>query len=149
MRTGTPIPSATSSSYRLTPEDAGKDISAVVLAKRAGFTDGSATAAAVAIAKLASTTTATLSATRIKPGKKVKLGITVAVPGVTGPVGVLKIMDRTKVIKTVNLMSFRNGKMTVKLPKLKKGKHRILVKYLGDTNTTGSRSKALRLSVLP
>lgn len=147
LRTGAPIPNASSASYRLTPEDAGKDISVVVLASKAGFTDGSAAAAAVTIPKMVSTTTATLSATRVKPGKRVKVGITIAVPGVTGPVGQIKVMDRTKVLKKLTLVTAKNGKVTVKLPKLKKGKHRILVKYLGDATTQGSRSKAMRLSV--
>ncbi len=149
LRTGAPIPKATNTMYVLTPEDAGKDISVTVLASKSGFTDGSASAAAVSVPKLLSTTTATLSATRIKPGKRVKAGITVAVPGVTGPVGVLKIMDRTKVLKKVTLVTAKNGKITVRLPKLKRGKHRIRVKYLGDATTQGSRSKGLRLSVQP
>jgi hypothetical protein len=149
LRNGAPIPNATGLSYRLTPEDAGKNVAVTVLATKVGFTDGSANAAALAIAKLKSTTTATLSATRIKPGQRAKVGITVAVPGVKGPVGVIKIMDRTKVLKTLTLVTAKNGKITFKLPKLKKGKHRILVKYLGNATTQGSRSKAMRLSVQP
>ena len=149
LRDGAPIPNATSSTYRVTPEDAGKNIGATVLASKTGFNDGSANAVAVAVPKLKSTTTAPLSATRIKPGQRAKVGITVAVPGVKGPVGVIKVMDRTKVLKTLTLVTAKNGKVTVKLPKLKKGKHRILVKYLGDATTEGSRSKAMRLSVQP
>jgi hypothetical protein len=149
LRTGSPIPNANSANYRLTPEDAGTDVSVTVLATKPGYADGSASAVAVAIPKMVSTTTATLALTRIKPGQRVKLGITVLVPGVTGPVGVIKIMDGTKKIKQVTLFSFKNGKLTVKLPKLKKGKHRIRAKYLGDATTEGSKSKGLRLSVLP
>ncbi|RYB96360.1 hypothetical protein EUA06_01950 [Nocardioides glacieisoli] len=149
LRSGAPIPGATGTTYRVTPEDAGKNIGVTVLASKTGFSDGSANAVAVAIPKLKSTTAATLSATRIKPGTRAKVGITVTVPGVKGPVGVLKIMDRTKVLKTLTLVTAKNGKITFKLPKLKKGKHRILVKYLGDATTEGSRSKALRLSVQP
>ncbi|WP_231249478.1 Ig-like domain repeat protein [Nocardioides furvisabuli] len=149
LRTGAPIPNANSASYRLTPEDAGKDIAVTVLASKSGFTDGSAAAAAVTVPKMTSTTTATLSATRVKPGKRVKVGITVMVPGVTGPVGQIKVMDRTKVLKKLTLVTAKNGKVTVRLPKLKRGKHRIRVKYLGDATTQGSRSKAMRLSVQP
>lgn len=149
LRTGAPIPNATAASYRLTPEDAGKNISVTVLASKVGFTDGSAAAAAVAVPKMTSTTTATLSATRIKPGTRAKVGITVSVPGLQGPVGVIKIMDRTKVLKKLTLLTAKNGKITVRLPKLKKGKHRIRVKYLGNATTQGSRSKAMRLSVQP
>jgi hypothetical protein len=149
LRNGASIPNATSTSYRLTPEDAGKNVGVTVLASKTGFADGSANAVAVAVPKLRSTTTATLAATRIKPGQTVKLGITIAVPGVNGPVGIIKIMDGTKKIKQVTLFAFKNGKITVKLPKLKKGKHRIRAKYLGDATTEGSKSAGLRLSVLP
>ena len=147
LRNGAPIPGATGTSYRVTPEDAGSNVAVTVLASKTGFNDGSANAVAVAIAKLTSTTTATLSATRIKPGKRAKVGITVTVPGVKGPVGILKVMDRSKKLKQKMLYSVKNGKVTIKLPKLKKGKHRIRVKYLGNATTNGSRSKALRLSV--
>lgn len=149
LRNGAPIPSATSVSYRLSPEDGGKNVSVTVLATKAGFADGSAAAAAVSIPKMTSTTTATLSATRVKPSKRVKVGITIMVPGVTGPVGQIKVLDRTKVLKKLTLVTAKNGKVTVRLPKLKRGKHRIRVKYLGDATTQGSRSKAMRLSVQP
>ena len=39
-----PDPRATGGSYQLTPADAGKDVSVVVLAKKNGYVDGSATA---------------------------------------------------------------------------------------------------------
>ena len=52
-----------------------------VLATKAGFADGAATAAVDVRAELKSTTTATLSATTLKRGKTVKLGVTVSDPG--------------------------------------------------------------------
>lgn len=149
LRNGAPIPGATGSSYRLTPADAGKNVSVTVFASKPGFADGSAAAPAVAVAKLVSKTVAALSASRIKVGARVKLGIAVTVPGVAGPAGIIKVMDGTKTIKTVTLFTYKNGKITLKLPKLKKGKHRIRAKYLGDASTTGSKSAGLRLSVLP
>ncbi len=128
--------------------ETGKDISVVVLASKAGFTDGSAAAAAVTIPKMVSTTTATLSATRVKPGKRVKVGITITVPGVTGPVGQVKVMDRAKVLKKLTLVTAKNGKVTVKLPKLKKGKHKLQVVYLGNAQVFGSKSKKIVLYVV-
>jgi hypothetical protein len=148
LRTGAPIPNATGSSYRLTPNDAGTDVSVTVLASKAGFADGAASASAVAISKLVSTTVATLSATRIKPGKRVKIGMTVTVPGVAGPVGQIKVFDGAKKLKTLTLVSTRDGKLTWRLPKLKKGKHKIKAVYLGNGSTAGSKSKRIKLFVV-
>ncbi|WP_159081631.1 Ig-like domain repeat protein [Nocardioides sediminis] len=148
LRTGAPIPGATGTSYRLTPEDAGKNVAVTVLASKAGFTDGSASAPAVSVPKMKSTTAATLSKTRVKVGKRVKIGITVAVPGVKGPTGSIKIFDGAKKLKTLTLVSTRDGKIGWKLPKLKKGKHKIKAVYLGNGSTAGSKSKRIKLYVV-
>ncbi len=39
------------------------------------------------------------------------------------------------------LVSARDGKIGWKLPKLKKGKHKIKAVYLGNATTAGSKSK--------
>lgn len=147
MRTGAPIPGATGSSYRLTPEDAAKNVSAVVFAKRTGYTDGSATAPSVAVAKLTSTTAFTMSTTTTKRNKKVTFGVTVSVPGVERPTGQIKIMDGVKTLKTLQLDPFRKGVVTVKLKIKKKGRHKIKVVYTGNAITDGSKTKVQRLIV--
>ncbi len=88
-----------------------------------------------------STTAAALSATRVKLGKRVKIGITVAVAGVTGPIGTIKVNDGAKMLKTLPLSSVATGKISWKMPKLKPGKHKIKVVYLGNGTTLGSKSK--------
>ena len=148
LRNGAPIPSATSSFYGVKAEDAGQSLSVLVAAIRNGFADGAATAAPVSIAKLKSTTVGALSATRIKPGTRVKIGITVSVPGQPGPVGQIKVFDGAKKLKTLTLVSTRNGKITWKLPKLKKGKHKIKAVYIGNGTTAGSKSKITKLYVV-
>ena len=70
LRNGTPIPSATGTTYRLTSEDAGTNVAVTVLASKTGFNDGSANAAAVAVARLKSTTAGALKASRIKVGSR-------------------------------------------------------------------------------
>jgi hypothetical protein len=148
LRNGAPIPGATANSYGVKAEDAGQSLSAVVSAIRNGYTDGTATAAPLSIAKLKSTTVGTLSATRIKPGVRVKIGITVSVAGQPGPVGPIKVFDGAKKLKTLTLVSTRNGKITWKLPKLKKGKHKIKAVYIGTGTTAGSKSKITKLYVV-
>ena len=149
LRTGAPIPGATGGYYTLTPADAGKDVSVIVLASKAGFADGSATAASMFVAKLKSTTTSTLSATRIKKGKTVKVGVTVTVPGVATPSGSIKIQDGVKTLKTFAMDPFRKGVMTVRLStkKLKPGRHKIKLVYVGNASTDMSKAKTIRLVV--
>lgn len=149
MRSGAPIPGATYSSYAIKPEDAGKDLSVTVLAKKVGFNDGSSSAAAVAVPKMKSTTSSTLSTTRIKKGKVVKVGATVLVTGVPAPSGTIKIQDGVKTLKTYTLDPFRKGVMTVKLStkKLKPGRHKIKVVFVGTAAIETSKSKVIRLVV--
>ena len=150
LRTGAPIPGATTSIYKLAPEDAGKDVSVTVLASKSGYADGSASAQAVAIAKMTSTTTSAFSSLRVKRGKTVKVGVTVVIPGVLTPSGVMKIQDGVKTIKTFTMDPFRKGKMTVKLAtkKLKVGRHKIKVVFTGNASTDMSKSKVVRLIII-
>lgn len=148
VRTGAPIPGATSASYRLTAEDAGKDVAVIVLATKPGFADGAATSAAVAVARLASTTAGALKSSRIKVGKRGKLTVTVAVSGLATPTGVVQVLDKGKKIAQFTMAPVHKGKKTLKLKKLKKGKHKLQVVYLGNAQTFGSKSKKIILYVV-
>ncbi|MCW2832247.1 MAG: hypothetical protein JWN68_200 [Nocardioides sp.] len=147
-RSGVAIPGATGNGYQLKPEDAAKSISATVLASKNGFADGSASAAPVTVAKMISATEATLSATRVSPAQRVKVSMKVTVNGVPGPTGSVKVFDGAKALKTLTLVSTRNGALMWKLPKLKVGKHKIKVVYLGNGSTFGSKSKITKLFVV-
>jgi hypothetical protein len=147
LRNGAPIPGAVSTTYKLTPDDAAKTIAVAVLASRAGFNDGAATAAAVSVPKMTSTTSATLSITRVKVGKRVKIGIAVTVPGVAGPSGKIRILDGTKTLKTLTMGPAAKGKITYKLPRLKKGRHKIKAAYFGNLTTYPSKSRKVVLAV--
>lgn len=148
LRSGAPIPGATGSSYSLKTEDAGRQVAVTVVATKSGFNDGAATTAPVSVPKMASSTAIALSKTRVKPGTRVKIGITVAVPGVAGPTGSIKIFDGAKKLKTLTMVSTRDGKIGWKMPKLKKGKHKIKAVYLGNGSTAGSKSKITKLYVV-
>jgi hypothetical protein len=147
LRTGTPIPGATSSSYRLAPEDAGRDVSVVVSATKSGFTDGSATTAAVAVARMSSTVAGTLKADRVKLKKAAKLSVTLTVSGLSTPNGTIQVLDKGKKIASFTMAPAHNGKKTIKLTKLKKGKHKLTVVYLGTGQVFGSKSKTIVLYV--
>jgi hypothetical protein len=147
LRQGAPIPNATGSSFGVTAADAGKQLTVVVFAASSGFTEGSVTTTPVAVARLGSTTTLALSAERVTRKTRVKIGITVTVPYLQGPTGQVKVFDGAKALKTLTLVSVRNGQLSWKLPKLKKGKHKIKVVYLGTPGVTGSKSKITKLIV--
>jgi hypothetical protein len=148
LRTGVAIPGATGASYRLTVDDAGRDVSAVVLASKTGFADGSATTAAMSIARLKSTTAGALKASRVAIGKRAKLSVTVAVDGLTTPTGVVQVLDKGKKIAQFTMAPVHKGKKTLRLRKLPKGKHRLQVVYLGNSQTFGSKSKRIILYVV-
>ncbi|MBD3948140.1 Ig-like domain repeat protein [Nocardioides ganghwensis] len=148
LRDGVPIPNATSVTYRLSPEDAGKNVSVTVLASKTGFADGSANAAAVAVARLKSTVAGALKASRIKVGTRAKLNITVTVAGLSTPTGVVQVLDKGKKIAQFTMAPVHKGKKTLKLRKLPKGKHRLQVVYLGNGQTFGSKSKRIILYVV-
>ena len=65
-------------------------------------------------------------------GKKAKATATVSVPGLTAPGGTVQFMEGSKVLVKGTLS---NGKVTVTLPVLKPGSHKIVVKYLGTSAT--------------
>lgn len=148
LRNGTPIPGATSSSYRLGTEDAGQNVAVTVLASKTGFADGSANAAAVAVARLKSTAAGALKASRIKVGSRAKLSITITVSGLSTPTGVVQVLDKGKKIAQFTMAPVHKGKKTLKLKKLPKGKHRLQVVYLGNAQTFGAKSKRIILYVV-
>lgn len=95
------------------------------------------------IAKAKGSVTGKLVKAKVKASQRGVLRVTVKPAGVpvTGKVTVKagsKVVGRGVV---------RNGKVTVKLAKLKKGTHRLVVSYGGDRNVTGAKARTLKLKV--
>jgi len=88
----------------------------------------------------ASTTTLTAPKTA-KRSKKVKVSVTVS-PAATGSV---TIYDKGKVLKQVVLGA--GGKVSVKLPKLKAGKHKLTATYGGSATVAPSTSAVVKVKV--
>ncbi|MBE7323288.1 Ig-like domain repeat protein [Nocardioides sp. Y6] len=151
LRNGSPITGATASSYTLQAADATTRVSVRVTGTLAGRAPGTATSSTVSVGKARSTTTATVSPKTVKRGAKVRMTVTVKVPGVARPTGKLIVKVGKKKIKTVKLKAGKKGKVTFTLPakKLrKKGKYRLVVQYKGTTKIGGSKSKKVVLTVL-
>jgi len=81
---------------------------------------------------------------KVKKSKRVTIKVKVAASYVR-PTGTVRVYDGTKRIATKRLYAKNRGAVKVKLPKLKKGKHRIRVVYAGSAKVSASsRSKVVR-----
>ena len=115
-----------------------------VTATRAGYQPATFTTSALPVAKLASATSLK-GKKKARVGKPVRVKVGVLVDGFA-PDGVVSILDGSKTLKRLRIA---RGTKKVKLPKLSKGKHVITAVYAGSDATEESRSKPLKLKVLP
>lgn len=86
--------------------------------------------------RAASTTKATY---RLKTGQRGKAVVTVASSRV--PTGQVVVTDGGKVIGRSTLSATQGGRVTVALPKMRKGTHKLVVKYLGSQRVKPSASR--------
>ncbi|MDN4171913.1 Ig-like domain repeat protein [Nocardioides sp. SOB77] len=142
-RDGITIPGATSPTYLTQVADIGRTLSVVVTATAAGFTEASETSRAVSIARLSSTTAASLTSRTVRKGTKATLRIALQAAG-KAQTGQVEVHDGQRLLKTVSVA----GQRTIKLPRLGVGKHRIRVAYVGSRTTAPSASKVLVLKVV-
>lgn len=101
----------------------------------------------VTVAKATSKVSVKLSKKSISAKSKGKLTVTVKVSGVSTPGAKLTVLDGKKKIKTVTLKSSAKGKVSISLPKLKKGTHKITVTYAGTANVKADSSSRVSLKV--
>jgi hypothetical protein len=140
LRNGVAIPGATSTTYVPTAADAATTLAFAVTATQAHTATGSARSGDAAVAKLVSTVTAKAKK-KIELGKKAKLKVSVAVPGVAAPTGKVKVFDgKDKVAKAV-LKAADNGRTVLKVKGLDLGKHKLRVEFLGNAATNGDTDK--------
>lgn len=92
----------------------------------------------VTLQKYASTTTISM-ASKVKRSKA-KATVTVKVIGGSKPVGTITAYNKGKKLKSYKISSGANGKITVTLPKLKKGKAKITFKYNGTSKIASDLS---------
>ena len=92
--------------------------------------------------KVRSTTTAKYT---LKAGKRGKATVTVTAGKV--PTGDLVVTDKGKVVARAKLAPGHRGRLTITLPKMKKGKHTLVVKYLGSRQVKPSASAAKKVTL--
>jgi hypothetical protein len=145
---GLAVARETRNTYVVRTRDAGLPVKVRVTASKVGYLPGSAYSGEVKVAKLKTTTTATLESATISKRARGVINAHVDVLDLGVPLGKIQIKDGTKVIGTVNLKNDSGGNVKIRLKKLLPGKHKLTVVYLGSTATTSSKSKKLKLVVL-
>ncbi|MFT4124412.1 MAG: Ig-like domain repeat protein [Microbacteriaceae bacterium] len=95
----------------------------------------------------ATTTTKAATKTSITVAKRVTKGskLVIRVRGVSKPTGKVRLRVDGSTIKILTLTKAKNGKLVVKLPKLGKGKHRLVAVYYGSTTAKKSSSTTVKV----
>jgi hypothetical protein len=146
-RGGADIYGANGTTYTTTKADIGKAIAFRVTGSLAGYRTESLTSASVTISKYSSATKLTLSKSKIKKGKKLKVTVKVTTALTKKPTGKIVVEYGSK-SKTYTLKAAKKGKLTVTLPKFKsRGTVKIKATYKGAWNVSSSKSAAKKLSV--
>jgi hypothetical protein len=145
---GVAVARETGNRYTVRTRDAGLAVSVRVTMTMTGFAPSVFTTAALPVAKLASKTTATASARKITQRDRAVLYIFVEMFGYDADMGTVKVMDGTKVISNTKLKADGDGHITLRLKKLKLGKHKLVVSYSGSAATSASQAKPVVIKVV-
>jgi hypothetical protein len=139
FRDGVAISGATSASYRVQAADASRGLHVVETATVTGRDPATATSAPVRVARMAASVTLALSAKKATQRDRVTATVQVRVTGLSAPTGSVTVLDGSRRLKRVRLTS---STVTVRLPRLKVGKHRLTVTYDGSAEVAPARAKA-------
>ena len=95
---------------------------------------------------VSSKTTARLGRAKVKAGRRGTLNVRVTSPFVSNVTGKVQVRVSGKKV-TDRLATFDHGKTTIRLPKLKRGRHGVSVKFQGTNTVAPSKAKTVRLTV--
>ncbi len=132
---------------RLPALKAGRHKLTVVYGGTGELAGATSRARTLTVAKAKSKVSLKLVRSKVARSAKAKIRVTVKVAGIAGPTGKLRIYDGKKRLRTVTLKAKHRGRLTVTLPRLKAGKHRIKVVYAGSSQTTKKTSAKKTLTV--
>lgn len=133
-----PIPGATGRQYAPRPGDAGRPVAALVTATLEGFLDGVAVTDVAPVARVGSRTRLA------RAGRLLKV---VVAPKGAAPTGKVRLVSGGKTLRTFRLRAADGGGRLVRLPRLRKGVHRVTAVYAGSSSLQRSRSQPLRVRV--
>jgi immune inhibitor A len=125
---GQPVPGATGATYQVRPSDAGKPITVRATGTLAGY-DAGTSVSAPAGAQAARTVVSVDAPRKVGRDHRAKVRVTVTDAGAV-PTGRVEITHKGKVLVSETL---RNGRATLRLPKLSRaGVKELVVSYLPD-----------------
>ncbi|HEX5089726.1 MAG TPA: Ig-like domain repeat protein [Nocardioides sp.] len=145
---GSAVANQTKSTYVVRTRDAGLPVYVRVTATQDGLNPGVAQSAALAINKLTSETTATVAKKKITQRQRAVLTVNVALIDFGVTLGQVQVKDGSKVIAVAGLQTGSGGKLVLRLKKLKKGKHKLTVTYLGSVSTLPSTARTVTVKVI-
>jgi beta-xylosidase len=144
LRNGVAVPGATASTYRLGAADVGAVMSVEVTASRPGYASGVARSAATGpVAKATASVTAEVTPRKPKAGQRTTVEVAVAASPAVAVTGQVQVRVDGKLVRTVTLAG--DGTATVTMH-LEKGKHRVVVTYLGSP-TVGTATTTVTVRV--
>ena len=135
---GVAVAKETKSTYVVRTRDAGLPVYVRVTATVSGKQPGVAQSAAMSVAKLSSSLTASVAKKKITQRERGMLTVKVTLLDFGVSLGEVQVKDGSKVIANPGLQTGKNGVLTIRLKKLKIGKHKLTITYLGSVSTLSS-----------
>ena len=127
--------------------DAGLPVYVRVTAAATGYVSGEAFTAPMTVVKLASKTTASVAVKKITQRDRAVINVFVEMVGFDAKLGSVRVTEGKKVLSTTALKTDGDGHVTIRLKKLKPGKHRLVVSYTGSTATSPSQARTVTVVV--
>lgn len=144
---GEAVAKETNRSYVVRGRDAGKQVSVRVTATADGWASGSATSAPATVPLQKSSTAASTATPAITVKQRAVLNVKVELTDYGVDLGSVTVLDGKKQLAKVAVKSGTDGTLTIRLKKLKRGKHKLSVLYSGNAYTQPSKAKPVKIVV--
>ncbi len=137
LRDGVPIEGATSATYRVTAADAGARLAVQVTASADGYAPVTATSRDRAVVAAASVTLGAPDRVFVTTRGTVTYTVQVVAFGIE-PVGTVSVLDRGRVVGTIELEAGDEGRGTLQISGLGRGIHLLSAQFAGTDAVRGS-----------
>ncbi len=137
LRDGAPIEGATAATYRVTAADAGARLSVQVTASAEGFASVTATSNDRAVVAAGSITLGAPDRLFVTTRGTVTYSVQVVAVGIE-PVGTVSVLDRGRVVGTIELEAGDEGRGTLQISGLGRGIHLLTAQFAGSDAVRGS-----------
>lgn len=137
---GRPIPGATASSLRLDWRQAGRSLTVVATATRAGYSPGTRTSRPVRVAPAR-------SVIRLSPHGATAVRLRVTGPGTLPATGRVVFHRRGKAVASSVLTLRDRGTVIMDLARLGRGRHRVTASYAGSAFLSAARARPVTIRI--